>query len=57
MRIRQEKTGHFMPPSLLDSQFGALEEPSEDEAFKVDANKSIPDILDSILQRYRRSKL
>ena len=26
------RRGHFMPPSLLDSQFAALEEPSPDEA-------------------------
>jgi gluconokinase len=25
------RDGHFMPPSLLDSQFAALEEPQEDE--------------------------
>ena len=26
------RTGHFMPPSLLDSQFATLEEPTPDEA-------------------------
>jgi len=26
-----DRRGHFMPPSLLESQFGALEEPSPDE--------------------------
>ncbi|UVJ38362.1 gluconokinase [Arthrobacter sp. CJ23] len=25
--------GHFMPPSLLESQFDALEEPTEDESY------------------------
>jgi gluconokinase len=25
------RTGHFMPPALLDSQFATLEEPGEDE--------------------------
>ncbi len=25
------RDGHFMPPSLLDSQFAALEEPQADE--------------------------
>jgi gluconokinase len=25
------RTGHFMPPTLLDSQFATLEEPGEDE--------------------------
>jgi gluconokinase len=32
-----ERRGHFMPPSLLDSQFADLEEPSPDEpALRVD---------------------
>lgn len=26
-----ERTDHFMPPALLDSQYAALEEPAEDE--------------------------
>ena len=25
------RTGHFMPPALLDSQFATLEEPTADE--------------------------
>ncbi len=28
----RSRTGHFMPPSLLDSQFATLEEPTPDEA-------------------------
>lgn len=30
IRRRMEKRQHFMPPSLLDSQFAALEEPSRE---------------------------
>ena len=37
--------GHFMPSSLLDSQFAALEEPTPDEpAIRVDADPS-PDVV------------
>jgi gluconokinase len=33
----KRRTGHFMPPGLLDSQFEALEEPTPDEpAVRVD---------------------
>ena len=39
-RITQ-RMGHFMPPSLLDSQFATLEEPGEDEpAITVDIGGS-----------------
>ena len=31
------RRGHYMPPSLLDSQLAALEPPSPDEALHVDA--------------------
>lgn len=37
-----ERKGHFMPPSLLDSQFADLEEPGPDEhALVVDVNGPI----------------
>jgi gluconokinase len=39
------RAGHFMPPSLLDSQFSILEEPAPDEhAWPCDVSKS-PDVI------------
>jgi gluconokinase len=44
------RTGHFMPVSLLDSQFAALEPPSGDEAaVTVDIDRPIDAIVDVIL--------
>lgn len=46
MRSRQ---GHFMPTSLLDSQFAALEEPQEEEnAFAVSIDQSQAEIIEAI---------
>lgn len=39
------RTGHYMPPALLDSQFAALEEPGPDEAVAI----SIDAALDMIV--------
>lgn len=40
-----ERRGHFMPTSLLDSQFAALEPPGDDElAITVDITPSAPEI-------------
>ena len=50
-RIRGRK-GHFMPPSLLDSQFSALEEPATDEdVWVVEINDSPDDITASLIAR------
>jgi gluconokinase len=50
-RIRGRK-GHFMPPSLLDSQFSALEEPSSDEeVWVVDISDSPDAIAASLIAR------
>jgi gluconokinase len=44
------RSGHFMPPSLLDSQFAALEPPSDDEAsVTVDINAPAEQIVADIL--------
>ena len=48
LRARQ---GHYMPESLLKSQFEALEEPSVDEALIVDASQTISAIVDEIVAR------
>jgi carbohydrate kinase (thermoresistant glucokinase family) len=43
------RKGHFMPPSLLDSQFAALEEPGADEAaIPVDAAATPEAIVDRV---------
>lgn len=44
--------GHFMPPSMLDSQFADLEEPSSDEpAVRVDVGPTPDKIAESIMQK------
>ena len=44
------RRGHFMPPSLLDSQFAALEEPSPDEdAWVCDVRQSPQDIVTALV--------
>jgi gluconokinase len=43
------RVGHFMPESLLRSQFAALEEPDSSEAFVVDVSQSVATVVDSII--------
>ena len=46
------RRGHFMPPSLLESQFTALEEPSPDEdAWVCDITQSPQEIVDGLVAR------
>lgn len=47
-RLRQRE-GHYMPPSLLNSQFEALEEP--ENAIVVPIDKEPPRIIAEILER------
>jgi gluconokinase len=49
-RLR-ERSGHYMPESLLKSQFDALEEPSGSEALTVDASQAIPAVVAEIIAR------
>jgi len=45
-RRLDERRHHFMPASLLDSQFATLEEPAADEhPIVLDAAKSAPDLV------------
>jgi len=49
-RVASRK-GHFMPASLVDSQFATLEEPAADErAVTVDGTRSVAGILKEILR-------
>jgi gluconokinase len=43
------RVGHFMPKSLLESQFAALEEPDSSEVVVVDIGKPVANIVDSII--------
>ncbi|XP_063433187.1 probable gluconokinase [Mytilus trossulus] len=48
----EKRTGHFMPPALLKSQFSTLEEPKADESFCVNVEideKSVSEIVKNIL--------
>ncbi len=46
------RKGHFMPPSLLDSQFDALEEPALDEhAAIVDIDAPVDAIVNEIVRQ------
>ena len=44
-----QRQGHYMPLSLLDSQFAALEAPGPDEAVTVTIDQPLPDIVAQIL--------
>lgn len=46
-----QRTGHYMPLSLLDSQFATLEPPGPDEAIIVDIAQPLPLLVDAILAR------
>jgi gluconokinase len=46
------RRGHFMPPSLLESQFATLEEPTPDEhAWVCDTRQSPEDIVAALVAR------
>jgi gluconokinase len=42
------RTGHYMPLSLLDSQFAVLEPPGTDEALSVDIDQPLSELVDRI---------
>lgn len=42
------RTGHYMPTSLLDSQFAALEAPGPEEAVTVDIDQPLGAIVEAI---------
>jgi gluconokinase len=43
-----ERKGHYMPPSLLASQFAALEAPGPDEALTVGIDQPLATLIDTI---------
>lgn len=42
------RAGHFMPATLLDSQFATLEEPGSGSALVVDARAPVGEIVDQV---------
>jgi gluconokinase len=44
------RKGHFFARELLDSQFATLEEPGPDEAFVVDENRPLEEVVQQILR-------
>ena len=48
------RTGHFMPPALLDSQFATLEEPApEERAIVVSVDAAPEAIVDAVITQLR----
>jgi gluconokinase len=45
------RRGHYMPLTLLDSQFAALEPPGPDEAITADIARDLPDLVEAVLAR------
>lgn len=48
-RRLREREGHYMPPSLLDSQLADLEPPTAGEALVVDATRSPDEVVAAIV--------
>ncbi|NII55957.1 gluconokinase [Luteibacter sp. SG786] len=44
------RAGHFFDPTLLDSQLATLEEPSEEEALRVEVGLPPADVIESIIR-------
>jgi gluconokinase len=54
IRSRTEsRSGHFMPPSLLESQFAVLEEPTAAEALIIPIDPPVEEIVAGILRVIR----
>ena len=45
------RSGHYMPVTLLDSQFAALEPPGPEEAIAVNIALPLPELVQSVLDR------
>lgn len=43
------RTGHYMPTTLLDSQFATLEPPGPDEAVAVEIDQPLGQMIDALL--------
>jgi gluconokinase len=47
----KERKGHFMPASLLESQFATLEQPEGDESINVDAQQAADQIVKEVVAK------
>jgi carbohydrate kinase (thermoresistant glucokinase family) len=47
------RRGHYMPSSLLDSQFAALEPPEPEEALTVSVDQPLAAVMEAVLQALR----
>jgi gluconokinase len=47
------RVGHFMPESLLESQFATLEEPGASEALVIDVSQAVASVVDAIVTGLR----
>jgi gluconokinase len=47
----QHRQRHFMPPSLLQSQFATLEEPGPDEAITVSIDQPVEGIVSDVMRQ------
>jgi len=52
-RRLRSRAGHFMPESLLKSQFAALQEPDPSEALVLDVSQPVSAIVAAIIQGLR----
>ena len=54
-RRLRERTGHFMPGSLLESQLETFEEPAEEEnAWVIESAGGVEDTAEEVVERTRR---
>jgi len=51
----QKRQAHFFPKELLDSQLATLQRPHD--AFVVDANRPIDEVVDSIVEAVSQGKI
>lgn len=55
IRRRMSEREHFMKTGMLESQLATLEEPGPEEAFRVEVDRSVEEIVTSIVQRLELS--
>jgi gluconokinase len=54
-RNQSQRKGHFMPPSLLDSQLATLEPPHDEaRAIVIDGNQPFDAVIQSILDKLKQ---
>lgn len=51
-RRMASREGHYMKPNMLQSQFDALEPPSEEEAIIINVENSLESVLEAVIAAY-----